>query len=99
MIYFDNAATSWPKPAGVVQAMTHFLNEVGANPGRAAHRQAVESGRVVFAARQAIASLFHALDPMNVVFCQNITEVLNLRRSTWFCVACWCPATTSSPAA
>jgi len=50
MIYFDNAATSWPKPPGVAEAMTHFIEAVGANPGRAAHRQAVESGRIVYGA-------------------------------------------------
>jgi hypothetical protein len=33
MIYFDNAATPWPKPPGVAEAMTHFLEAVGANPG------------------------------------------------------------------
>ena len=44
MIYFDNAATSWPKPPGVVEAMVNFMEAVGANPGRAAHRRAVEAG-------------------------------------------------------
>ena len=32
--YFDNAATSWPKPAGVGRAMTHYLESVGGSPGR-----------------------------------------------------------------
>lgn len=77
-IYFDNAATSWPKPAGVAEAMTHFLTEVGANPGRAAHRLAVESGRLVYGAREAVAELFHAADPLRVVFGANVTEALNL---------------------
>ena len=57
MIYFDNAATSWPKPPGVAEAMVHFLSEVGANPGRAGHRLAVEAGRVVYNAREAVAEL------------------------------------------
>jgi cysteine desulfurase/selenocysteine lyase len=78
MIYFDNAATSWPKPPGVVEAMVHFMQAVGANPGRAAHRQAVESGRIVYDAREAVAELFHAPDPLRVVFCKNATEALNL---------------------
>ncbi|NOR82831.1 MAG: aminotransferase class V-fold PLP-dependent enzyme, partial [Ardenticatenales bacterium] len=46
MISLDNAATSWPKPPVVVQAMAHFLNEVGANPGRSGHRLSVEAGRI-----------------------------------------------------
>jgi cysteine desulfurase/selenocysteine lyase len=77
-IYFDNAATSWPKPPGVAEAMVHFLEAVGANPGRAAHRQAVESGRIVYGTREAVAELFHAPDPLRVVFCKNVTEALNL---------------------
>ncbi|HNS51741.1 MAG TPA: aminotransferase class V-fold PLP-dependent enzyme [Anaerolineae bacterium] len=78
MIYFDNAATTWPKPACVAEAMLHFLEHVGANPGRAGHRLAVEAARVVYAAREAVAELFHAPDPLRVVFGANATEALNL---------------------
>jgi cysteine desulfurase family protein len=78
MIYFDNAATSWPKPPRVAEAMIHFLNEVGANPGRSAHRLAVEAGRIVYNAREAVAELFNAPDPLRVVFGHNVTEALNL---------------------
>jgi cysteine desulfurase / selenocysteine lyase len=78
MIYLDNAATSWPKPPGVAEAMTHFLEAVGANPGRAAHRQAVESGRIVYGAREAVCELFHAPDPLRLAFTKNVTEALNL---------------------
>jgi cysteine desulfurase/selenocysteine lyase len=78
MIYFDNAATSWPKPPGVAEAMVHFVNDVGANPGRSAHRLAVESGRIVYNTREAVAELFNALDPLRVVFGHNVTEALNL---------------------
>ena len=58
IIYFDNAATSWPKPPGVKEAMVHFLESIGANPGRSAHRQAVKSGRLVYSCREAVADLF-----------------------------------------
>lgn len=78
IIYFDNAATSWPKPPGVAAAMVHFLDEIGANPGRSGHRMAVEAGRVVYEAREAVAELFNAPDPLRVVFGSNATEVLNL---------------------
>jgi len=78
MIYFDNAATSWPKPPAVLEAMAHFLNETGANPGRAAHRRAIASGRIVYEAREAVATLFNAPDPLRVVFGPNVTEALNL---------------------
>ncbi len=78
MIYFDNAATSWPKPPGVAEAMVQFMREVGANPGRSGHRLSVEAARVVYAAREAVAALFHAPDPLRVVFGLNATEALNL---------------------
>jgi cysteine desulfurase family protein len=78
MIYFDNAATSWPKPPGVAEAMVHFIDDVGANPGRSAHRLAVESGRIVYSAREAVAGLFNAPDTLRVVFGLNVTEALNL---------------------
>lgn len=78
MIYLDNAATSWPKPPEVAAAMTHFLANVGANPGRSAHRLSIEAARVVYAAREAVADLFHAPDPLRVVFGHNVTEALNL---------------------
>ena len=78
MIYFDNAATSWPKPPGVVEAMVHFMDDVGANPGRSGHRLSVEAGRIVYDAREAVAELFNAPDPLRVVFGLNVTEALNL---------------------
>jgi len=78
MIYFDNAATSWPKPPGVAEAMVHFLNQVGANPGRAAHRRAIASGRILYDARETVGELFHAPDPLRLVFGKNVTEALNV---------------------
>jgi cysteine desulfurase/selenocysteine lyase len=78
MIYFDNAATSWPKPPGVTEAMLHFLNEVGANPGRSGHRLSLAAGRIVYEAREVVAELFHAPDPLRIVFGANVTEALNL---------------------
>ena len=41
MLYFDNAATSFPKPPQVAAAMARFLDQDAANPGRAGHRMAV----------------------------------------------------------
>ena len=51
---------------------------MGANPGRAGHRLAVDSSRVMYAAREAVASFFNAPDPLRVAFGANITEGLNL---------------------
>jgi cysteine desulfurase family protein len=78
MIYFDNAATSWPKPAAVIDAMSLFMTEVGANPGRSAHRLSIEAGRIVYETREALARLFNVPDPLRIVFGLNVTEALNL---------------------
>lgn len=58
--------------------MLHFLDRVGANPGRSGHRLSLEAGRVVYEAREAIAGLFNAPDPLRVVWGANVTEALNL---------------------
>ena len=78
MIYFDNAATSWPKPPGIAAAMARYLEEVGASPGRSGHRLAIAAARALFSAREAVAQLFHFDDPLRVVFATNATEALNL---------------------
>jgi cysteine desulfurase/selenocysteine lyase len=78
MIYFDNAATSWPKPAGVLEAMSQFMTDVGASPGRSAHRLSIEAGRIVYETREALAQLFNVTDPLRIVFGLNATEALNL---------------------
>ena len=76
-LYLDNAATSWPKPPGVTQAMLQFIEEIGANPGRSAHRASVQAARIIYETRQAVADLFNAPDPLRVVFGHNITDALN----------------------
>jgi len=78
MIYLDHAATSWPKPLEVVRAMTDFLQLAGGNPGRSGHRLSVAAGRIVYEAREAVAALIGAPDPMRIVFTSNATHAINL---------------------
>jgi len=78
MIYFDNAATSFPKPSQVVDAIHHFLTHVGASPGRSGHRLSVEASRIVYDTREALAQLFNIKDPLRIVFGHNVTAALNL---------------------
>jgi len=78
IIYFDNAATSWPKPREVKDAMAHFLGYIGANPGRSGHRMSIEASRILYRTRDALAELFHASNPLRVILCHNATEALNL---------------------
>ncbi|MDD5095597.1 MAG: aminotransferase class V-fold PLP-dependent enzyme [Dehalococcoidia bacterium] len=78
MIYLDNAATSYPKPESVYQAMEGFMRHAAASPGRSGHRLSIEAGRVVYGAREALAQLFNVDDPLRIVFTKNATEALNL---------------------
>jgi cysteine desulfurase / selenocysteine lyase len=76
-IYFDNAATSWPKPPLMMEAMIKFNESVGANPGRSGHHLSVNSSRVVFGARELMAELTGASDPLSIAFTKNATEAIN----------------------
>ncbi|MBN2446500.1 MAG: aminotransferase class V-fold PLP-dependent enzyme, partial [Phycisphaerae bacterium] len=78
MIYCDNAATSWPKPDVVPEAMLRFMRDVGANPGRSSHRLANEAERIRFEARAAVADLLALPDPQRVIFAANGTAAINL---------------------
>jgi cysteine desulfurase family protein len=78
MIYLDHAATSWPKPAEVLQAMTDSLEHAGGNPGRSGHRLSIAAGRIVYDAREAVAELFNAPDPLRLLFTLNGTYAINL---------------------
>ncbi len=78
MIYFDNAATSWPKPEAVMKAMDRFMRETGANPGRSGHTLSIDAGRIVYDARERMAQLVNLDQALSVVFTKNATEALNL---------------------
>ena len=78
VIYFDNAATSWPKPPAVSAAVSEYLTEAGGNPGRSGHRMSVAAARIVEDARETLAELFNASDPSRLVFTHNATHALNL---------------------
>ncbi|WP_319416982.1 aminotransferase class V-fold PLP-dependent enzyme [Marispirochaeta aestuarii] len=78
MIYLDNAATSFPKPAGTAQAVYDFLTRTGANPGRSAHGLSLEAARIVYEAREALNHFFSGPDPLRVIFTHNATYGLNM---------------------
>lgn len=77
-IYLDNAATSWPKPESVYQAMDEFQRNVGAAAGRGAYASAQTSDRLVTNLRAGVRRLFDASEDTDVVFLQNGTDALNL---------------------
>lgn len=77
-IYLDNAATTFPKPAVVYEAVLDCLRRVGASAGRGSYRLALEADHLVFETRLALARLFNIGDPARLVFTANATEALNL---------------------
>lgn len=77
IIYFDNSATSFPKPEEVYKAAEKAMKVYGANPGRGGHRMAVEASKEIFKVREKIANLFNIKDPLRIAFTQNSTYALN----------------------
>jgi len=77
MIYLDNAATSWPKPDGVIKAMERALLGFSSNPGRGVHKGALGAERIVSHTRELLAQLFNIQDPSRIVFAANATHALN----------------------
>jgi cysteine desulfurase family protein len=77
--YFDNAATTWPKPEPVYRFMDQFFRSHGVNPGRAGHALAVEAEAMIVQTRRLLAEFFgFGGDPDRVVFTQNATDSLNM---------------------
>lgn len=77
-LYWDNAATTWPKPLSVRRATMEAMQSCGGNPGRAGHRMSMQAAEHIFACRQAMADFFGLADPTGVVFTLNCTMALNM---------------------
>src|SRR5438874_1823549 len=78
MIYLDNAATSFPKPEAVYQALDHFARHDLANPGRAGHKMALAAERALDDARHLLNQFFHGEGPERFIFTLNCTDALNM---------------------
>ena len=76
MINFDNAATTYPKPRSVRQAVAHAMVQYGGNAGRGGHILTERTSRMVYAVREQAAAFFDA-KPENTIFCLNCTHALN----------------------
>lgn len=78
MIYFDNAATTFPKPRSVAKNMVCFMEKWGANPGRGGHRLSRIAGQKVREARENIADFFSIVDYKRLIFTMNDTYAINM---------------------
>jgi selenocysteine lyase/cysteine desulfurase len=76
-IYLDHAATGWPKPPAVYEAMDYFARQVGASAGRGAYRSASIADEIVASCRRRLARLVNHPSPQNVAFFSNGTTALN----------------------
>lgn len=77
-IYLDNAATSFPKPPSVVEAMTRYSTKIGASPGRGGYAEARAAARLMNECRERINTLIHGESPRHVIFTLNASDALNL---------------------
>ena len=78
MIYLDNAATTWPKPPCVREAVRQALEVYGANPGRGGHAMGMAASQEIYRCRETAARFFHLDNPAHVVFTLNCTMALNI---------------------
>ena len=77
-IYLDNAATSFPKPSPVIEAVEATLRLNAANPGRGGHQLSLQAGRMVMECRETVARFFGIDDASRIAFTANATEAINL---------------------
>ncbi len=77
-LYMDNAATSFPKPLTVTEAMVRYANELGASAGRGAYFEAMETGGLIAECRRRLNKLFHGQNPDHFIFTLNCSDALNL---------------------
>ncbi len=77
MIYFDNAATSYHKPQGLIPLLEDYLAHAAGNPGRSGHRLSLTASEAIYKTREAVATFIGAASPENIIFTQNATHALN----------------------
>ena len=77
-LYMDNAATSFPKPVAVTDAMVRYARELGASAGRGAYAEAMQTGALIADCRRRINRLLNGTNPDHVVFTLNCSDALNL---------------------
>ncbi len=77
LVYWDNAATTWPKPLIVQEAVRQAVVSLGGNPGRGGHRMSMAAAEMEYACRERVAAFFGLEDAGGVIFMPNCTAALN----------------------
>ena len=78
MIYLDNAATTFPKPVKVIEAVNECLTRYCGNPGRGAHPLSLACAEKIYDCRTALADFLGLGAPERILFTHNTTHALNL---------------------
>lgn len=78
MRYFDNAATTFPKPQSVVSAVNNCLKFFSANPGRSGHYLSIKAAENLYQSRKKVADFFSCKNLENVIFTLNCTTAINI---------------------
>jgi len=77
-IYFNNSATSWPKPPQVLSAIEKFFKRGRASAGREGFKSNVTVDKPSIVTRNLLAKLINARNPKQIIFTLNATDGLNL---------------------
>ena len=77
MIYFNNAATTWPKPDSVYTAADNFFRNSGMNPGRSGSMEKIDAVQLIYEIREKVADFFSIKNSAHLVFNSGATESLN----------------------
>lgn len=75
--YFDNSATSSPKPKSVIEKVSESILEFNGNPGRSGYKKAIKIDREIYNVREKIANFFNIKNPLQIAFTTNASESLN----------------------
>ncbi len=74
----DNAATSFPKPLGVMEAMCRYANDLGASAGRGGYEEAMAPASAITECRHRLQKLFNGEKAEHFVFTLNCSDALNI---------------------
>ena len=77
-IYFDNAATTFPKPREVYDFADTFYRNYGVNAGRGKYKLAQKANELIYDTRKECLSLFHVTNEKEIVFTHSATEAINM---------------------
>jgi cysteine desulfurase/selenocysteine lyase len=78
MPYLDNAATTFPKPPQVTEAVKNWLESGATSPGRGSHSFAKRSDDAVAKVRKALTRFFGVSADYRTIFCFSATDALNM---------------------